>query len=487
MSEAAALPGGTADVSRRRLSMTLAFEWLCRVVGVALGVAVMALLTRYLGPRRFGDLSLALSLTGIAHYTADVGFKQAAIRHASIEPEGRDQLAGTFVVIRGALASVFYAVVCLIGVIVAHDRESALVVVIVGAILPLAFFSSAGFLLHVRLRNELFAVNLLTQSVLWLAVVVAATVWHWSLAAIALGYLVTFVIQAAAVFFMARLLVPFSFALDRQVGRRLLSVALPLTAAGLFMALALRLDSILVYDINGAGDAGFYTSAYRILEQLQIVPAAIVALLGPLLARWLTTDPARFRRLVELFVKYLLLVAVPTTFGLCVLSHRLAILLFGPEFAPAGDYLAVLALAFLGTAISALLFGALVAVGSARRLAITQLIILIGIVVADLALLPQYGPMAAAVVTVVAEIALAAVFYLHLLRLGLLGLPTVGSLRLLVPTIGMLAVGLALLSISPLFAALGGSAIFCLLAFGTRTITVRELRRLLSRDVIATV
>lgn len=485
--EQAELPGGVSNISRRRLSLAITFEWACRALGIGLGIAVMALLTRYLGPSRFGDLGFALALTGIAHYTADVGFKQAAIRHASLEPERRDALAGTFVVLRGMVACGLYAVVCTAGILLAHDRESAVVVIVVAGILPLAFFSSAGFLLHVRLRNELFAANLLLQSVLWLAVVIAAVVWEWSLPGIAVGYLATFVVQTVVVFRLSRRLVPFRFMLDRGLARTLLRAAIPLTAAGLFMALLLRLDSVLVYEISGARQAGFYSSAYRVLEQLQIVPAAIVALVSPLLARWLATDSARYRRLVSTFLRYLTLVAIPTSFSICVLADPLVVLLFGADFGRAGDYLAVLVLAFLGTAVSALFFGALVAAGEVRLLAVTQGTLLIGVLAADLTLLPSLGPMAAAVVTVVGELALAAALYWHLLHRDLIAAPTLGALRILAPVAALATVGLPLLAIDELAAAAGGALAFFLMAFAAGVLTMQELRLLLSRDVVATI
>lgn len=485
--EAAGLPGGSVDISRRRLSATVVFEWISRAAGVALGIAVIAVLTRYLGPERFGDLSLAFALTGIAGAAADVGFKQSAVRQAAIDPPARGEIASTYVVVRGVFALLLFAIVTPVGFAIADGRESALVVVIVAGVLPLGFFSSSAFLLHVRLRNELYAITILVQSVLWLAVVVIARSAGWSLLGIGIGYFVTVAIQSAVTYGLAQRLVPFSFAFDRDRAGQLLHSALPLTLAGLFMALTLRIDGVLIYQINGPADAGLYTSAYRVLEQLAIVPSALIALIAPLLAHWITVDPGRYRRAIATFSRYLVLVAVPVTFSIFVLAQPLVVTLFGPDFADAGDYLTVLSLAFLGTAVSALYFGALVAAGEMRTIAVIQGFLLLGIVASNLVFLPRFGPMAAAVITVVAELALATAFYSHLLRRDLAPPPSKAAIRLLLPAIAMVGAGLAVLPLGEVFAAVAGVASFAVAAFATRLITAAELRGLASRDVVATI
>ena len=106
------------------------------------------------------------------------------------------------------------------------------------------------------------------------------------------------------------------------------------------MAVYYRVNSILVYQISGSEEAGFYAAAYRLVDQVQIIPIAIVGALFPLISEAAAKNPERLRRFVASAWEILLGLAFPIVAIGMVLAHPLAGLLFGAEFeGPTGTVL----------------------------------------------------------------------------------------------------------------------------------------------------
>jgi len=461
------------------------FEWAVRGVALALGVAVAAILTRYLGPERFGDLSLGFLLVTIAQSAADFGFKQIAVREASVRPDERDRIAGTYVMLRGSVGVALFAIVAAVGLLLARDGTTRLTVVIVASTLLLGFFSSAGFMLHVRLRNELFASTILLQSIVWLGVVAAASLLGLSLPALALGFLGMTGLHVAVTFVLARRLVPFEYHLDRRWLRRLLKLSAPLAVAGVFAALLSKVDAVIVYSLAGAEAGGMYAASYRIYEQLQIVPAAVITLIAPLLASWQAVDRARLRRSFERIGRYLMVAGLAAGVGVALVAEPLAVLLFGEQFRDAGPLLAVMSVAFVFQAVSYLAGATLVAVGRTRAFAAILAVALAADMGLVFALVPHYGALAAAWVLLGTRAFNAVVMYAYLNRHFQLRLSVGFTWRLLPPLAVLAAVALALRDTSSVLAlaiAVLGYATACLL---TGALRPSDLRSLLAREEVA--
>ena len=84
----------TVAVSRRRLTLATAVQIGGRVLGALLGVVVAGTLARSLTRGQFGELSLALSITGLAATLGDLGLRQVAVREMARTPERRPVIAG---------------------------------------------------------------------------------------------------------------------------------------------------------------------------------------------------------------------------------------------------------------------------------------------------------------------------------------------------------------------------------------------------------
>jgi O-antigen/teichoic acid export membrane protein len=107
---------------------------------------------------------------------------------------------------------------------------------------------------------------------------------------------------------------------------------------------------------------------------------------------------------VQQLLEAMALISVPAAAFTAVAARPTIVLLFGEQFAPAARVLPVLMLAFVSTCFGYLIGYLAVVVGEQRAFARIALIALAFNVAANVVLLPRYGYLAAAWVTVATEV-----------------------------------------------------------------------------------
>jgi O-antigen/teichoic acid export membrane protein len=272
----------------------------------------------------------------------------------------------------------------------------------------------------------------------------------------------------------------------RELGplrRELLRVGLPVSIAGLLVTAYVRIDQVLVFELAGARQAGLYGAVYRILDQAQFVPIAVMTTLFPMMAAAYPTDLPRVRALTQQAGEYLLMVSLPALAFAIVAGTPTVTLLFGHDFAAAGPALPILLGAFVMIALGHLVGSLRIVLDLQRRFVAYAAFGLVVNLALNLVLIPRYGFLAAAWITVATEI----------LVLGLMGVAVARKLRFrpaarrlarIVAAAGVLGLGLwGLRRLGAGLAVLVPAALvaYPVLLFAVRALTVEQLRALRRR------
>jgi O-antigen/teichoic acid export membrane protein len=193
--------------------------------------------------------------------------------------------------------------------------------------------------------------------------------------------------------------------LRRERVRDALRQSLPIWIAGLLSLLYFRVDTLFLHAMRGDAELGAYGAAYRFLDGALLLPAVVLAVTFPRLARAYGHEQAQ-RRLERQLVASLLglglFVAAVLFFG----RQPLVETIFGTGFRRAEDALGVLA---LGLPVLYLNFGLthfLVARNRERAMTLLNLMMLALNVALDLSLIPRMGGPGAAWATIISEVAL---------------------------------------------------------------------------------
>ena len=104
-------------------------------------------------------------------------------------------------------------------------------------------------------------------------------------------------------------------------------------AAGILVTLYVKLDQVLVFQFAGSVQAGLYGAAYRILDQIQFIPASVMTTLFPLIAAAYPGDVRACAACCRSAGEYLTMASLPALAFTVVAAHPIITLLFGSEFA----------------------------------------------------------------------------------------------------------------------------------------------------------
>jgi O-antigen/teichoic acid export membrane protein len=240
--------------------------------------------------------------------------------------------------------------------------------------------------------------------VLWAAAVAAVALLDGGLVAIAAAFLAVSTVTNVAYVVLALRASPVHFRSSRPLWPALLRQGLPVGIGGLLTLGYGYVDQVIVFELAGVRDAGLYGAVYRIYERIQFLPAAIMTTLFPLFVAARDTDPERVRRLFRTAVDYLLLTSLPALAISLAGYGPITRLLFGDEFAEAGPALPLLMATFVVVSLGYLTGYLIVAYRLQKRFLAIAVGALAFNVATNLALVPEYGFMAAAWLTLATEV-----------------------------------------------------------------------------------
>jgi O-antigen/teichoic acid export membrane protein len=480
--------GGTRsqppDVTPTRAASDVALQLVGRTANIALGVVVTLVLARHLGPSDFGRWSTLFALVQLTGYSGNLGLEQAAVGRATADPEHQGQWLGALVALRVALAAPVFLLTVALVLLVSDTTTMRTAGLIVATTVLLAALGTLRVVFQLRIRNDVNAAIELVNGIVWGASVLIVIGLGGKFVPLAAAYALTAAATTILLAVLALRRSQISFTGVGQRARQLARVGLPIGIGGILILAYGRIDQVFVFKIAGSEAAGVYGAAYRILDRVQIVPDAFLLTLFPLMIRARNVNPERLRRLVQSGFDSLLILSLPLLAFTIVDSQRIVHVLFGNEFDGAERALPVLMGAFVLIALGYLVGNLVIVFDRQAAFVRFAVIALVVNVVGNLALIPFYGFMAAAWMTVLTEaivLTLTArlVFSLAPIR------PAVGR----AVRAGLAATGMALAVVLVHHVVTGGivldvlvaAVVYLGLVLAFRAIDVSELREILGR------
>ncbi len=228
-----------------------------------------------------------------------------------------------------------------------------------------------------------------------------------------------------------------------QLRKAIVREALPLGIGSVLASLYFSIDMILLGFLVEGDPLGWYAAAVKILSMLVIIPNLLVAVVLPGIAATRANDGGA--RLAAASWHWMTISALPMCVGVAVFAEPVMTTLFGQNFKAAADMTRVLALAGAISLVSNVLGMLMVNERKGVTMLWQNIAALTLNVTGNFALVPKYGPIASAWVTVATEILVCAGSFFVLRKRLDLSLLVRTSVRPFVAVIAMAGVGLALL------------------------------------------
>lgn len=394
----------------RSIIKNAGLQYLSRFIGTVLGVATLAILTRYLGDAGYGRFTVAASYLQFVGTLVDFGLNITATAMLS-EPNanGRRILSNLFT-LRLISALVFFGGAAALAMFLPWGSEIQMA--IIAGSLSFVFLSIHQVVLGLFQKNLQMVWPAISEVVGRTALLVGVIIVvknGGNLVSIMLTMSAANFIMVLITVIFAWRLQHFSFALDIAMIKSIIKRSWPIALSIVFNLVYLRGD-VIIMKIVGRADAeiGWYGAAYKPLDVITVIPIILMGLVLPIFVNaWKTGDLEKTGRIIRRAVDTVSLLAFPILMGGVVLATPVMILISGQEFAPAGPLFALLIVAAFMVFFGAL-FGHLI-VGINRQR--TMLFVYATDAIVSLALyfllIPRYGAVAAALITIFSEAVIA--------------------------------------------------------------------------------
>ncbi len=392
------------QIGARRASTDVAVQIVGRIGNLALGVVVTLVLIRTLGARGFGAWSTIFAISQIATNFGELGLGQVAVSRAATEPKRQSEWLSALLSLRLALALPITLTSVIAVLLIAPTHQSKLAGILISCALLVGAPSCLSAVFQLRVRNDISTAILTLNSIVWAAAVVVVATGPGDIVVFAAAFLATAALTTSVTVFLALRMIPIRLSQTRGLWGGLMRVGIPVGVAGIFVTSYVRLDQILVLEFAGARQAGLYGAAYRVLDQVQFIPIAVMTTLFPLIASSYPSSMERVRSLMQLAAEYLTIATLPILAFTIVAARPIAEILFGKQFLAAAPALPILMAAFVFISFGYVTGSVVVILELQRRFLRYAALALAFNGVLNVLLIPRYGFVAAAWVTLLTEV-----------------------------------------------------------------------------------
>ncbi len=328
-----------------------------RIIGLALSLVIIGLISRYLGQDGFGYYSTILAFLFFFNSLADLGLYSICLREISRPKADEVKVISNAFTLKFVSGLFIFALSPIIVYLFPYPVEVK-VGVLIGAV-GFWLMSNQHVLIGIfqkYLRMDKVALAEVMGRLVQLGLVLFFVKYDFDflyiVSALVFGSLVNFIL----LFLFGQKYIRISFEFDFKFWKSLLKESLPLALAIVFTMIYFKVDTIMLSLMKPVADVGIYNLAYKFLESLLFFPAMFVGLVMPLMSEYAFSAKKKFRKIIQRTSDILLIFAIPMVIGVIFLSENIVVLIAGPDFILSAGVLNILIVAagiiFLGVLFS---------------------------------------------------------------------------------------------------------------------------------------
>ncbi|MEA3407130.1 MAG: oligosaccharide flippase family protein [Chloroflexota bacterium] len=412
------------DSVARRVTKNTLLPILLSLVNKGIDMAFAMLMLRILGPADAGKYYLAVVVIGWFDIFINFGLNTLVTREVAKDRQHANRYLSNAIALRVGLWVVAIPIMALFfltrGLTKPLDPRTMLAIGLfqVG-LLPSNISASLSAVFNGYERMEIPASVTTLTTLLKVALGTAALMMNTGYVGLAAVSIVVNVITLIVLYALLRntLFRPHA-ALDFGFQRRMLRISYPLMINLLLATLFFKVAIVLLEWLTGDPRVlGWYSTAYKYADAVQIIPSFFTMALFPILSRYAAEAKDSLLRAYRLAAKLLLIAAVVGALLGWALARELIAILGGSQYLPQAAHILRVMIWYMPIGfMNSLTQYVLIALNRQRFLTKAFAIGLAFNVVANVVLIRQFGYMAAAYVAVASELALFIPFYVGIRR-----------------------------------------------------------------------
>lgn len=312
------------------------------VAGLLVGIWV----ARYLGPTQFGVFSYAIAFTALFGSIAKLGLDNIVVRDLVRDPSQRDLYMGTAFWLKLMGAVVMLGVMALAVQVTSNDATINLYIFIIASGAVFQAFEVVDFYFQSKVLSKFVSICKLAQlfisSLFKLYLIHAGAELTWFVA-VALIDQVTLSVSLYIAYRYQKI-GAFYHSFDWPTAKLLLGSSWPMIISGIVLMIQSRIDQIIIKEMIGNTEVGYYSSALRVVEVFNFIPVVLLGSFFPAIvsAKSISVHlyEDRLFYLYRLMMLLFLIIAVPVYF----FGNEIVVFLYGEAYAPAGALLSLMVL-----------------------------------------------------------------------------------------------------------------------------------------------
>lgn len=282
-----------------------------------------AIIARSLGAGDTGKYFFALSFTTIFVVFVDMGFTSVLVREGARLKEKISEIVSSVLYVKIFLSLGSYLAMAIVLLVLNHEVETQTLVLISGITmlfdsLQTTFYGTLRALGNVKYE----ALGILSSQLVTLILGITFLYFKLPLYFLMIAFLIPSVLSSIFAGYIAhsRYGVRVRPRYTREIVRYILPITIPFALATIFGRILSYADSVMLSKMAGDVAVGWYSVPYKIAYAFQFIPFALIAGLYPRLSEYFVGNTKRFSEVFNQGLRYLLLVSIPLSVGIVVLS-----------------------------------------------------------------------------------------------------------------------------------------------------------------------
>ncbi len=331
-------------------------KWIivCKIAQSVLQFLVGIICARYLGPSNYGLINYAASVVAFALPIVKVGFDATLVRELIDNPEKEGEILGTSLTLNfvASLVSMF-GVFTFVSVANAGESITILVCVIYSLMLLFIVLEMLQYWFQYKLQSKYSSVVMLISyfcvSVYKIFLLMTEKSVFW----FAVSHSIEYGIVGFLLLFIYFRLGGQKFRFSKATAKKLLNRSKYYIVASLLVMVFQNVGVIMLSNLSGHDETGFYTSALTSATVLQFVYLAIVDSYRPLILTGKKESEANYEKNISGLYSIIIYLTIAQSLVFSVFAKLIIYILYGSDFLPAVPVLRILvwfnAFSFMGT------------------------------------------------------------------------------------------------------------------------------------------
>ncbi|NTW22463.1 flippase [Candidatus Falkowbacteria bacterium] len=391
-----------------KVALNTIIQLISKIISIALGLATIAIMTRYLGQEGFGQYTTIITFLSFFAVAADLGLTLVTVQMISQPDADQNTILSNLFSLRlfSALALLIIAPLSIWFLPYADTVKIGVAIATASFLFPALNQILVGLFQKSLRLDKVSLAEILSRVVLFGGTIMSARLdWGlygilWaSVASAAVSFLLHYIFSLK----LAKITINFNWEIWRDIIRHSWPIGLTIV----FNLVYLRADTLILSLFRSSNEVGIYGATYKVIDVLITIPFIFAGIVLPIMTSGWRNDKRQFERVLQKSFDLMVILAIPLFFGAQFLADRLMTLVAGNDFSASGPVLRILILAasiiFVGTMFS----HAVIAVDKQRKIIGAYFFVAVTALIGYLILIPKYSYFGAAWMTIYSELSIA--------------------------------------------------------------------------------